>query len=248
MRFADELIPATLVLREKRFLAHMRLADGRKVIAHTNNTGSMRGCKEPGSRVWIRGADNPRRKLKWTWEIVETTEGALVGVNTAFAQRIAEEAIAEGMIPELAGFESMKREQVSSPGSRIDLLLEGEAGRIWVEVKSVTLAEKGHAMFPDAVSSRGLKHLRELERRVAEGDGAAMLFVIQRGDAESFGPAESIDPDYAEGLRQAGAAGVQLLAYRAEVGLEGIRIEGKVPIRLFPLSDADEEQSAEKRL
>ncbi len=242
MRFSEPLVSATLVMREKRFLAHLRLEEGSAVIAHTNNTGSMLGCKEPGSRVWISPADNPRRKLKWTWEIVETAEGVLVGVNTTFAQRIAEEAISESRIPELAGYENMRREQVSSPGSRMDLLLEREGERAWVEVKSVTLAEKGHAMFPDAVSSRGLKHLRELERLAAGGDRAVMLFVIQRGDADSFGPAEAIDPDYAEGLRRAQAAGVELLAYRAEVGVEGIRIERKIPLRLLPLSEQDAKQ------
>lgn len=232
MKFEENLIPARLVNREKRFLVHLRLEDGRPVIAHTNNTGTMRGCNEAGSRVWISPADFPHRKLKWTHELVETTGGILVGINTARAQRIAEEAIELGRIPELAGFENMGREKVSSPGSRIDLLLEGHGKRVWVEVKNVTLVENAHARFPDAVSARGLKHLRELERLHKAGDRAAMLFVVQRADAKSFGPADDIDPEYAEGLRHAIQAGVEVYAYAAEVSLEESTLNRKLPLKL----------------
>ncbi len=232
MKFEEALIPATLVKREKRFLVHLRLDDGRPVIAHTNNTGTMRGCNETGSRVWISAADLPHRKLKWTYELVETSSGVLVGINTARAQRMVEEAIQLERIPELSGFDTMLREQVSSPGSRIDLLLEGDGKRVWVEVKNVTLVENAHARFPDAVSARGLKHLRELERLLEAGDRTAMLFVVQRADAKSFGPAEDIDPEYAEGLRHAVQAGVEVYAYAAEVSPVEITLNRKLPLSL----------------
>jgi len=227
MRFENQLATGTLLGREKRFLVHVRLDDGREVVAHTNNTGAMLGCNTPGSRVWLSPADRPGRKLKWTYELVEAA-GVLVGINTATANRLAEEGIRDGTVSELAGYRRLRREVRYGERSRVDLLLEdGPADaprRCWVEVKNVTLVRDGVALFPDAPTVRGRKHLVELTARVRAGDRAAMLFVVQRSDADILSAAVEIDPAYAAGLRQAAAAGVETLAYRAEVSPTGIRL------------------------
>jgi len=234
VRFPAPLVPGTLLRREKRFVVHVRLDDGREVVAHTNNTGSMLGCNKPGSRVWLSPADRPDRKLKWTYELVES-DGVLVGINTAVPNRIAAEGIADGTVSELQGYGRIRREVRYGAGSRVDLLLEdGPVGTppCWVEVKNVTLVRDGTALFPDAVTSRGRRHLAELAARVAAGDRAAMLFVVQRADARELAPADAIDPAYGDALRRAAADGVELLAYRADVSTGGIRLTTPLPVRL----------------
>ena len=242
MRFADPLVPGTLILREKRFLAHVRLHDGRVVIAHTNNTGAMAGCSEPGSRVWLSPAHNPSRKLAYTWELVEVPSApstglpVLAGIHTALANRLAVEAVNEGILAPLGHWDRVRTEvRFGAERSRVDLLLErGPADaveRCFVEVKNVTLARPdGSGAFPDAVTERGRKHLRELSGCVASGDRAALLFVVQRGDIASVRPADAIDPAYGAALRAAAVVGVQLLALRCLVTTREIR-----PLELLPV-------------
>ena len=232
MRFPTPLIRGTLIRREKRFFVFVRLDDGTEVVAHTNNTGTMLGCNTPGSPVWLSPADNPKRKLKWTYELVET-DGVLVGINTQVPNRLAVEGIEDGTIVELQGYERVRREVKYGENSRVDVLLErGESERCWVEVKNVTLVENGVALFPDAVTERGRKHLRELSAMVAAGDRAAMLFVVQRSDADSVAPADLIDPKYGAALREAAAAGVEILAYRADVSPDEIVLRTSLPVHL----------------
>ena len=234
MNFATPLVPGTLLGREKRFLVHVRLDDGRTVVAHTNNTGSMLGCNTPGSRVWLSPADAPHRRLKWTYELVEA-DGVLVGINTARANRLAEEAIRAGVVAPLAGYRHLRREVRAEAGSRVDLRLENadDGGPpCWVEVKNVTLVRDGAALFPDAPTARGRRHLAVLAARVAAGERAAMLYVVQRKDARRFAPAADIDPAYAAALREAAGAGVQVLAYRAAVSPTAIRLETPLAVEL----------------
>ena len=234
MDFVEPLVTGTLIRREKRFLAYVRLDDGREVVAHTNNSGSMTGCCEPGRVVWLSPADRPGRKLKWTWEVVHAGPGNVpVGVNTLLPNRLVEEAIAAELVPELQGYSSIRREvRYGDERSRIDLLLEGTSGRCWVEVKNVTLVRGDRAFFPDAVTARGLKHLRELQAQVRAGDRAAIVFTLQRSDARSVSPADDIDPAYGVELRRAAAHGVLVLAWQADVSIQGIRLARPLPVAL----------------
>ena len=233
MNFPEPLIPAILIRRYKRFLADVTLADGRLVTVHTPNTGAMTGCAEPGSRVWLRGTGNPDRKYPLAWELSTAPGGSLVGVNTHLANRLVREGIDAGVITELQGYTQFRPEvRYGEEGSRIDWLLQ-KTGRAdcYVEVKSVTLVrEGGRAAFPDAVSQRGSKHLRELAGIVRGGDRAVLLFCVQRSDATVVEPAADIDPDYAAALHDAVAAGVEVLAYRAGVSTRSIRLERRLPV------------------
>ena len=236
MRFASPLVPARFVAREKRFLVHAVLDGGERVVAHTNNTGSMRGLLAANARVWLSRADDPRRKLAWTLELVTapTAGQPLVGVNTTLANRLVREALDGGLLA-LPGAGAEIRAEVAYPtgSSRADFLLTDGAGRrTWVEVKNVSLVEQGLALFPDAPTARGRKHLRELARVVADGDLAAMVFCVQRGDADEVRPAAHIDPDYATGLRRARDAGVGLYALQAAVATTGIRPRRCLPVVL----------------
>jgi len=220
MRFEQPLIEGVLLRRYKRFLADVRLCDGRTVTAHTPNTGSMLGCAEPGLRVWLRDAGNPRRKYPYSWELVDTT----------LANRLVREAIEDGSVRALQGYGRIRPEQrYGLEGSRIDLLLEdGPRGRCYVEVKNVTLVEDRIALFPDAVSLRGTRHLRELARMVAEGARAVVLFCVQRADARAMRPAAHIDPEYAQTLCAVMEAGVEALAYGARVSTQGIALHARL--------------------
>ena len=175
MRFETRLIRGTLVQRYKRFLADVRLSDGQIVTAHCTNTGSMMGCKEPGSTVYISRASGAKRKLGYTWEMLRIN-GAWVGINTFHPNRLVAEAIEAGVISELCGYGTIRREVVTRPGTRLDLCLEGRQGLCFVEVKNVTLAIDGMAAFPDAISERGSRHLRELIRLRRKGHRAASSF------------------------------------------------------------------------
>jgi len=222
-----------LILREKRFLAHVRLDSGETVVAHTNNSGRMTGCSDPGSVVWLSPADRPSRKLKWTWEIVHVGPSEIpVGINTILPNKLVAEAIAEGRIPELPSDWKIKAEaRYGEEGSRADLLLTGPGQRIWIEVKNVTLVREEAAAFPDAPTARGRKHLRELGRQVAGGDRGVLFFVVQRGDANSVGPAGDIDPAYGVAFEEAVDAGVEVLAWSASVTPEEIRLDRPLPVR-----------------
>ncbi len=231
MKFDSPLIEGVLLRRYKRFLADVELPGGRVVTAHSSNTGSMKGCSTPGSRVWLRDSGNPKRKYPLTWEIVEGDDGALVGINTLRANDLVEEAINAGVVAELQGYERIRREvRYGRENSRIDLLLERGDEQAWVEVKSVTLARDGVGLFPDAVTRRGQKHLRELADMAAQGQRAVILYCIQRSDINRFAPADAIDPEYGRLLREVMAAGVEALAYRAEISPRQIRLVEKTPV------------------
>jgi sugar fermentation stimulation protein A len=231
MKLQEPLFPGTLIRRYQRFLADVQLDDGSLVTAHTPNTGSMMGCAVPGNRVLLSRSDNPTRKYPHSWELVHA-DGYWVGINTMLPNRLVHEGIQCGVVTELAGYKQIRAEVPYGTGSRIDLLLSGEQGRCYVEIKNVTLVQQGCAMFPDAVSLRGQKHLRELMEVVRQGHRAVNFFVVQRGDGESVAPADSIDPAYGALLREAAQAGVELLAYQAEVTRSEIKLSRRVPVLL----------------
>ena len=232
MKFAQKLVNGTLVRRYKRFLADVELDDGKIVTAHTANTGSMRGCCEPGSPVWLSQSDNPKRKYSLTWEIVDVGDDTLVGINTGLPNQLVVEAIENGTIKELQGYAQLRREvRYGEEKSRIDILLEDKNhSACYVEVKNVTLVEQGRAFFPDAVSSRGSKHLRELIAMCKSGHRGVIFFCVQRGDASDVAPADDIDPEYGKTLREALANGVEALAYRAQVSPEEIKLKTRLPV------------------
>ena len=232
MQYPRPLVRGRFLGREKRFLVHVRLDDGRAVVAHTNNTGRMTGTLAGDAPVWLSPQDDPRRTLAWTLELVETTAdtgegiapGVLVGVNTALANRLAAETVAAGLVPGLEGAGEPRREvRCGARGSRIDLLYEPpDAPRVWVEVKNVSLVRDGHARFPDAPTARGRRHLQELMQVVAAGDRAMLMFCVQRGDAQTVGPADDIDPEYGQLLRAAVAGGVMVRGAAMAVTPHGI--------------------------
>jgi len=225
------LLQGILVRRYKRFLADVRLRDGRVVTAHCPNSGSMRTCSEPGRPVYLSSSDNPRRKLGYTWELIRMPS-SLVGVNTQVPNRLVADGARHGVIPELDGYEQWRREVPYGRSSRIDLLMERGPERCYVEVKNCTLLEGHAARFPDAVTTRGLKHLRELRDQVAAGHRGVIFFLIQRMDAARFAPADRIDPAYGEALRRVVEAGVEALAWDVEIDLERIRLRRSVPVVL----------------
>ncbi|MEM9634193.1 MAG: DNA/RNA nuclease SfsA [Pseudomonadota bacterium] len=224
MKFSAPLVSGRLIKRYKRFLADVVLdEDGSEVTAHCANPGSMLGLKEPGSRVWLSRSDNPKRKLKFSWEVIEA-DGALVGINTAHPNKLIEEALEAGRIDHLSGYQSLRREVKYGKNSRIDILLEAEDGaKTYVEVKNVHLMrEPGLAEFPDSVTARGAKHLVELADMVAEGHRAAMVFLVQRPDCDRLSLAADIDPNYAAAFKAARDAGVEAFAIGCDVRLDGI--------------------------
>jgi sugar fermentation stimulation protein A len=224
MRFPRPLVPAVLLRRYKRFLADVRLADGREATVHCANPGSMLGLAEPGADIWLLPHDDLRRKLAWSWELVRVGE-ALVGINTGHPNRLAQEAIAARRIPALAGYAGLRREVPYGRASRIDLLLESPGDPIcYVEVKNVHLRRGGFAEFPDCVTARGTRHLAELGAVVAAGRRAVMLYVVQRQDCIGFRIAGDLDPAYAAAFARARSEGVEVLCYACEVTLAGIEV------------------------
>ena len=234
MKFPDPLIPGRLIRRYKRFLTDVELKDGEVVVAHCANSGSMLSVKEPGSEVWLSPARNPDRKLRYTWELIRVGD-TLVGINTTLPNKIVEEAIQQGKIPELGGYETLRREVKYGKNSRIDILLEDPARpACYVEVKNVTLRrglEDGDPVeFPDSVTTRGTKHLVELSDMVAQGHRSVMVYLVQREDAETFTIAGDIDPDYKAALQKAMEAGVEIVCY--DCALDTDRIEVSKPVKL----------------
>lgn len=235
MRFAPALEEGRLVRRYKRFLADVVSAEGEELCIHCPNTGSMLNCMGEGARVWFQRSQDPRRKLPATWELVETPQGRLACVNTARANRLVEEALLAGVIGELAGFTALKREVAyGTENSRVDFRLEYPAGPAYVEVKSVTLgfADTAIAAFPDALTSRGARHLRELAALARSGIRAVQLYCVNLSEVEAVRPAGEIDPCYAAALREAVGAGVEVLAYGAELSAEQIRLCRPLPVLL----------------
>jgi sugar fermentation stimulation protein A len=223
------LVAGTLIKRYKRFLADVLLADGSEVTVHCPNSGSMKGCATPGSRVFLSRSPNLKRKYPLGWELVETN-GFWAGINTGLPNYLTREAIENGTVLELQGYTTIRPEVPYGQHSRIDLLLEGPTGRCYVEVKNVTLVEGNRALFPDAVTTRGQKHLLELMRVVREGDRGVIFFTVQRRDGDSVSPADLIDPEYGRLLRLALDNGVEALAYRALVTPEEIVLTERLPV------------------
>ena len=219
----------TLIKRYKRFLADIFLESGEMLTVHCPNSGSMRGCSDPGSPVVISKSDNPKRKYAWTLEMVQK-EGVWIGVNTGLTNKLVHEALASGVIPDFGNILSIRPEIKVSTGSRLDFLLETDQGRTYLEVKNCSMAQNNIALFPDAVTARGIKHLHELDRLRQDGFNTAVLFCVQRADAGSFAPAKAIDPVYARTLMEVHVRGVGAFAYQAEVKPDEIRITTRLPV------------------
>ena len=237
MRFPGALIRGKLVKRYKRFLADVTLDNGKTVTVTCPNTGSMKGLCDPGMMVWLSTNDNPKRKYRHTWELVEAGFGkdpVFVGINTGHPNRLVQEAIEAARIGSLRGYAALKREQKYGQNSRIDILLDDDRkGRAYVEIKNVHLMRKqGCAEFPDSVTERGAKHLRELADMVDEGHRAVMVYLVQREDATRFSLAEDIDPAYRQAFDEAMDRGVEAMAYRCQITLSEIVLTKKIPIRL----------------
>ncbi len=232
MRFSTALRKGILIKRYKRFLADVTFADGEMVIAHCPNTGSMESCYEPGCEVWLSSAEDPKRKLKWTWEFTATRDG-LIGVNTARPNQVVAEAIAAGKIKTLAHYQTIQREVKYGKNSRIDLLLEAPGlNKCYVEIKNTTLRRGDDILFPDAVTERGRKHLEELAAMVQAGHRAVMLFFVNRPDGKQFRPADDIDPAYGKALRSAVKSGVEVIAIRADASLKELTTGAEIPVQL----------------
>ena len=240
MKFPDPLIRARLIKRYKRFLSDHELEDGSIVTAHCANTGTMLGLTEPGAETWLSPARNPERNLRFSWEMIRATPGksGLVGIHTAHPNGIVAEAIAAGRVAELAGYDNIRREVRYGKNSRIDLLLEkDDAAPCYVEVKNVHLRRHGElAEFPDAVTARGAKHLRELATVAEDGARAVMLYLVQRADCSSFAFAGDIDPDYATAFADARRRGVEALCYACRLSTREITLERSLTID-FSLDD-----------
>lgn len=231
MRFPP-LHRGTLLRRYKRFLADVELDDGSVITAHCANSGSMKGVVRDGQQVLLSHHDDGKRKLVYSWELARVGR-TWVGVNTARPNHLVAEAIGKGRIAELAGYGSLRKEVKYGVNSRIDILLEDDTRPpCYVEVKNTTLAVDRTAMFPDSVTTRGQKHLRELTAEVERGNRAVMVFWVFRGDCEAFAPADEIDPDYGALLREALAAGVEALAYAAKVDRRGVTARERLPVRV----------------
>jgi sugar fermentation stimulation protein A len=231
------LVRGTLIQRYKRFLADVRLGDGRLVTAACPNTGSMLGLTAPGSSVWLSESDSPTRKYRHTWELVEADLGkgpALVGINTGHPNKLVAEAIAAERVKALAGYPVLRREVKYGRNSRIDLLLEcARKGACYVEIKNVHLSRRhGLAEFPDCETERGAKHLAEMSDMVREGHRAVIVFLIQRSDARRFALARDIAPNFAAAFDAARAAGVEALALRCRMSPEEIVVDKPVPFAL----------------
>ena len=229
----DSLIPATLTRRYKRFLADVVLEDGSELTAHCPNTGAMTGCADPGSRVWLSVSDSKTRKYPHTWELVQTVQG-MACIHSARANRVVEEAVAEGLVPALSGYAECKREVKYGEGSRADLYLtDSERAPCTVEVKSVTLCrEAGIGVFPDAVSERARKHLRELAKVAESGERAVIFFCVFHEGIEVVKPAWDIDPTYGDALEVAVQAGVEAMAWAASISPQGIVLQRELPVEI----------------
>jgi sugar fermentation stimulation protein A len=231
MRFQTPLVPARLIRRYKRFLADCVLADGTEITAHCANPGSMLGLASPGMRVWLEPNDDPKKKLKFGWRLVDHENGHFTGVDTSVPNRALRAALEAGQIGPLAAYRGVRTEVKYGENSRIDFLLT-QAGLpdAYVEVKSVTLSRQpGLAEFPDSVTARGAKHLNELRAMAAQGHRAVMLYLVQRTDCDRFDLARDIDPAYATAFDTARAAGVEALIYATKIAPEGVDLGRPLP-------------------
>lgn len=226
MQFQTPLIPARLIRRYKRFLADIQLEDGREVTAHCANPGSMLGLAEEGMKIWVEPNDDPKKKLKYGWRLVDHENGHFTGVDTAVPNRALKAALMGGEVPELAEYSQVLPEQKYGEKSRIDFLLRGDGlADAYVEVKSVTLSRvAGLAEFPDSVTARGTKHLGELVSMVAEGHRAVMFYLVQRTDCSEMTLAGDIDPTYATAFEVAQKAGVEVICYDTRISPKGVEL------------------------
>ncbi len=232
MEFATPLVPARLIRRYKRFLADVILEDGREVTAHCANPGSMMGLAEPGMKVWLEPNDDPKKKLKFGWRLVEHENGHFTGVDTSIPNRALKAALLAHEVPHLPPYELVRPEVKYGTNSRVDFLLSGPGPDIYVEVKSVTLCRQaGLAEFPDSVTARGAKHLVELSAMVAQGHQAIMFYLVQRTDSTSMTLANDIDPTYAQAFADARAAGVEVLAQDCVINPAGISLGDPIPFQ-----------------
>jgi len=234
MKFEHNLQSGLLLKRYKRFLADIAI-NSKTFTIHCPNTGSMKGCAEPGSNIWFWDSENPKRKYRHTWELIENHLGHMIGINTNRANKLVKEAIIDGVFNNLE-FDKISQEvSYGDEKSRIDLLLEKSGNKTWIEVKNVTLLDedqpdKGIGYFPDAVTTRGSKHLRELMAQVKQGDRSVLIFCVQHTGIKTVQAAAHIDPVYASTLKQAKDAGVEIIAATTLINDQEIRITGEIPV------------------
>jgi len=236
MKYEYPLLTGTLIKRYKRFLADVRTDSG-IITIHCPNTGSMKGCAEPGSKVWFWDSENPKRKYTHSWELVENNLGHLIGINTNRANHLIKEAIINNIFDGLSYDEIKCEVAYGDEKSRIDILLTKNNNKVWIEVKNVTLLEiddsgKTQGYFPDAITSRGTKHLRELIAQVKKGDRAVLVFCVQHSGISSVKAAAHIDPIYAETLKLAADAGVEIIAAKVQIDEKKIQVVGQLPVEL----------------
>ena len=235
MKYSKPLQRVKLIRRYKRFLADVECVDGSQLTVHTPNTGSMLGCSTPGHNIWIRDSENNKRKYRFSWEISEGDSDSLIGVNTVLANKLVVEGIEKKVIQELAHYGMIRTEVAYGEGSRIDILLQDTLDSrpdCYVEVKNVTAREGDYAIFPDAVTARGTKHLLELVNMASAGYRAVIFFCIQRDDVREFRPANEIDPEYARTLAHAVKHGVEALAYAVSISPEEIILTDKIAVKI----------------
>lgn len=232
MRFPAPLIPARLIRRYKRFLADCTLEDGREVVAHCANPGSMMGLAEPGEKIWLEPNDDPKKKLKFGWRLVDHENGHFTGVDTSVPNRALRAALMAGEVDGLTGYETVRPEVRYGTASRIDFLMAGPGRRdAYVEVKSVTLCRKpGLAEFPDSVTTRGAKHMAELAQMARAGHRAVLLYLVQRTDCTAVSIAADIDPAYARAYADARAAGVEVMALDCAISPEAVAPRSPLPV------------------
>ena len=232
MHFEPALQPATLITRYKRFLADVITPDGREITLHCANTGAMTGCATPGDTVWYSTSDNAKRKYAHSWELTETQQHHWICVNTLRANQLVCEAITQDRIPELSGYSKLTSEvKYGAENSRIDLMLQAEnQPDCYIEVKSVTLLHQGQGYFPDAVTLRGQKHLRELQSMAEQGQRAVLFFAVLHSGIESVSAAHHIDPRYSDLLKHVQNNGVEVMCYGAALSAEGIRLTERLPL------------------
>ena len=231
MEFSKQLIHGILLKRYKRFLSDIKLDNGDIVVAHCTNSGSMMSCLETGAEVYLTPVDDPKRKTQFTWEMIKINEN-WVGINTGWPNVIAYEAIKNNEIAKLSGYIHVKRE-VKFGDSRFDIYCENKHEKCFVEVKNVTYKKGDYALFPDAITTRGQKHLKTLIKAKKQGYRAVMLYIVQRTDVLKFGPAIEIDPEYAKILKEASQNGVEIIAIQAKVSPNYIRLKKELPIKLL---------------